>query len=797
MFLQTKTKERSVMKRFKYTFIAFVTVLTLSAAIRAQTLVDDWGRTPQGSYWPILNDALTPAGEASIAGTVPINGAGQATLRGGFDTLNITADTAVVVTGKIELVGTVGAEDSYNPLRFAIAFHPDDTLNYALTDSARWVRSPGWGYIFTPRTGAGVVANGTWGTGTVGVLNNGNWHSTNSNGGPALATILQAPRNAEMIPGIYNWAISVHQVNDTTNEIRWYLIEEENQYWYGGIVTGPASTDKFNAINFVVNTGDWTQVKLTEVSAGLGDPIVIPEAPWEKYFIDQWGETTQGRYWVIQNNSSTLVGDGSIKGDAPINGAGQASIRGGFGQELQIKADEALIVTGELELVGTVGAEDSYNPLRFAISYNENDTLRYALTDSAYWVRSPGFGYIWCPRTGAGVVANGTWGTGTVGVLNNGNWHSTNSNGGPALATILQAPRNAEMTPGTYDWSISVHQVNDTTNEIRWYLIKQYAAGEQSDYWFGGIVTGPAVTDKLTGVSFNVNTGDWTELKVIEAEVDYGDPIDIPAAPWEEFYIPVANWGFFGSPTNRIGGWTLTPGTLDGNVSISGTGPVTADQWASIRGGFVQDVLLSNLPADTALVITGELEFVGGGFDGWSGLRFGVFHTDSAGVVDTTTDGIVWTGSEGYSSGYLFAPNSGTNDNPTWLGPGGTGSVGGVINATWLSTNGANNYILSDQKTTDVAGAGTYEFKLSFQSMGNGQTAVGYSIKGSSYTFEGSTTDNHDPLATEKFNSINFAVSGTNTTTTALNITNVLVDLGSPIIVGVNGDDNLMPVVYS
>jgi len=189
------------------------------------------------------------------------------------------------------------------------------------------------------------------------------------------------------------------------------------------------------------------------------------------------------------------------------------------------------------------------------------------------------------------------------------------------------------------------------------------------------------------------------------------------------------------------------------------------------------------------------MQFVGGGFDGWSGLRFGLFYSDSAGTVDSTANGPMWSGSDSYSSGYLFCPNSGTNDNPAW-GSLGNGSVGGVISSRWYSTNG-NDYILGDQMTPTVAGAGTYDFKLSFEDMGGGEMAIGYSIKSSSYILEGHLTDNHDPFATTKFNAINFAVSSTNATTTGLNITDVQVDLGSPIVVGVEKEDNSLPIVYS
>jgi hypothetical protein len=58
-------------------------------------------------------------------------------------------------------------------------------------------------------------------------------------------------------------------------------------------------------------------------------------------------------------------------------------------------------------------------------------------------------------------------------------------------------------------------------------------------------------------------------------------------------------------------------------------------------------------------------------------------------------------------------------------------------------------------------------------------------------------TDDNDPLATTKFNAINFAVNNTNTT--GLNLSDVLVDVGSPIIIGVdNGNEtSSLPTVYS
>jgi hypothetical protein len=372
-------------------------------------------------------------------------------------------------------------------------------------------------------------------------------------------------------------------------------------------------------------------------------------------------------------------------------------------------------------------------------------------------------------------VANGAWGSGTVGVVNNGNWNSTNSNGGPALATILQAPRNAQMIPGTYAWAISVQKVNDTTNEIRWYLIEK-----DTKYWFGGIVTGPAVTDKLNAINFGLNTGDWTEFNILAAQVDYGAPIDVPAAPFEAYYAE--NFGVIG---NRFGGWTFTPGAVSGNATISGNAPNTS--LAALRVGFFEPI---TPPQDKALVITGQVEFVGGGFQAANSLRFGVFHSDSAGtIISTPEDSTRWSGTERAHSGYLFLPQSGSNGLTNWQGIGQQGSYGAVANGTWWSTDGANNYVLGTdlhQPANAVGGAGTYNFAISVQSLANGGSEVRFSLSktDNSYSFSGKAVDNHSPLVTNKFNCVAFALN-TGNTTTAMNLIDVYLDLGDPIPVSV------------
>jgi len=778
------------------------------------SLVSQWGATTDGygNAWAngMLNDSSTAAGDAGITGVQPMpSGTNGSSLLGRFNTLQVTTGQTIVVSGQLEYVGG-GMGSIYTPLRYALTNLDSLTLENQYTDSAKWVstRTNGsqnhhYGWEFTPRSLNGQQPNGGAGNGSVWQVINGNWASTYSNGGGTVGPVVdQAPRNAEISAGTYNWAISVQMIDDTTSEVRWSLVKTDNSYWFAGIAQDTALTDKVNSIAFWIKDGDVTQFNVKGVRARLGDPITIPPKPWQGYYLDLWGVTTDGygNAWTITNDSSTVDGNGGIAGPQPMpTGTNGASIRAGFGQEVAIPTDQAVVLTGKFEYVGG-GMGSSYTPLRYALTNLDSLTLENQYTDSAKWVstRTDGsqnhhYGWEFTPRSLNGQQPNGGAGNGSVWQVKNGNWASTYSNGGGTVGPVVdQVPRNAELSAGTYNWAISVQQINDTTDEIRWYIEAVHAAGEQASYWFAGIVQDTILTDKLNGVAFWLKDGEATQFNVIDAYIDLGNPIELPPVPWVRFYIPAEFWGFYGS----TGGWQLTPPDVDGNASISGSGAVT--DWAAVRGGFGQTIKFSNLPEDTALVVTGNLQFVGGGFDGMSGLRLGLFYSDSAGVVDSTADGPMWSGSDMYSSGYLFAPNSGTNENPDW-GSNGKGSVGGVVNSTWSSTDGADNYILGNRQTSDVAGEGTYNFKLSFKDMGNGQIAVGYSITNSSYTFVGVNMDSHDPLATTQFNAINFAVSGTNTSTTGLNISDVLVDVGSPVVDAVDqGNENSsLPTVYS
>jgi hypothetical protein len=777
--------------------------------VTGPNFVDMWGQTNRGTAWPIGNTDTTLVGDASIGdGAVPT---GWSTIRGGFDPLQATTDSAFVITGQMELVGG-GGDDGYTWLRYALTYQDSMALNYQYTDSARWITTGKteyghFGYELTPRSGTGILANGSNGVGTVwtvpGVTG---WNSTYSGQVP-LVTVQQAPRNAAAVAGTYNWAISVQQVSDTTNEIRWYLVETGKKYWFGGTIIDTAITTKFNGICFGFNNDiEATSVEFLKVQTYLGAPINVPEAPFEPFYVDQWGATNKntGAGWPILNDSSTVVGNAGMGGEGPPANNDWATIRGGFGLPISATLDEAIIVTGKIEWVGG-NCGDSYIPIRYALTYQEGENvLENQYTDSAKWSGTGNhYGYEFTPITGKGTMSNGGGGSGTVWLVNDGSsWASTWSNNGYPLSAVVQVPRNAEITEGKYDFGIAVQPLSDGTNMMEWWLVKEHETGVQTTYWWGGTAIDTAqATTQFNGVCFGITGEHLTtinQINLTDVYVNRGVLPPLPPRPIPNYFIRVENWGFYGDPSNRIGGWELTPGALSGNVSISGANPVASDQWASIRGGFDNPISVTDIPADTALVVTGKMQFVGGGFDGWSGLRFGLFYSDSAGVVDSTEQyGQMWTGKESYSSGYLICPNSGTNDNPDW-GSSGKGSIGGVVNSTWLSTNGANNFILSDAKTSDVAGAGNYNFKISVKPMPDGTVILGCRIEGDSYLFEESVIDTIEPLLITKFNAINFAVSSTNANTTGLNLTDVQVGLGSPITA--IGDENiagLIPTIYS
>jgi len=369
-------------------------------------------------------------------------------------------------------------------------------------------------------------------------------------------------------------------------------------------------------------------------------------------------------------------------------------------------------------------------------------------------------------------MSNGNGGAGVVWTIKDGSWSSTWSNNGLPISAVQQAPRNAVMEAGIYNFAISVQPLPDGNNEVRWYMIEK-----DNKYWYGGtVIDTAAVTTKFNGICFGFNKDtEATQINFYAVEVDMGEPIDIPEAPWEAYYVD--SWGFYGG---RFGDWKFTAGEFQGDASVSGDAPNTG--WAALRGGF--DTIAPT--AEKALSVTGKLELVGGGFEAVRSLRFALAYSDSAGKVDNASaDSTRWTGTDAHDFAYLFLPTSGANGPVDWQGISAQGTLGAVVDNPWLSTSGANNYVLGSvlqRPDQAVAGAGTYEFGISVQPLGNGTSEIRVKLlkTDGTYSWAVKTIDMHSPLVTDKFNSILFALN-TNASTTAMNLIEVLVDKGAPI----------------
>lgn len=753
--------------------LAFIFCILTSLTLNAQIYIEQWGLADYHG-WPILNDSSTAAGEANIGGETKD---GWASLRGSFGlTVEASLDSAIIVRGQLEFVGG-DLGPSYAPLRYALTCQEDEgVLENQYTDSAAWSVAGGhYGYQFTPRTGPDIYTGGGAGPiGTVWTIVNGNWASTYSSNGWEIALGERIPHNAEMVEGIYHWAISVQPLSDGTNEVRWYLQHEDKEsYWYTGIVIDTAQvTTKFNGICFGI--GDdvpeiLTQFNLTEVQVDKGDPIEIPPAPWQKYYIERWG-LADFHGWPILNDSTTQAGYAGMGGETRD---GWATLRGSFGQDVSISTEKAIIVSGQIEFIGGSGGSD-YMAFRYALTHqaDEGELLNIG-TDSMQWSVSGGHsGYAFFPRTGTATMANGTGGSGSVWTIMDGNWYSTWSNHGWPVAAINQAPRNAEIVAGLYDFAISVQAVSDTTNEIRWYMVEKL-----SKYWFGGTVVDKATTTMFNGIEFGINGGEYTRFNVIDMEVDLGDPIPNPPPGPHTFYID--DWGIIG---NRFAGWTTTPGAYIGNASLSGDTPNT--EMTSIRGAFTEPFAPSE---EIGITISGELELEGGGIDAANTLRFGVFYSDDPGTLITEPpDSMHWTGREDKHSGYLFIPPSGTNNSAPWGAVADTGNWGAVVNSIWFEPQADSNYAMGtavNYPANAVAGEGTYYFVVSISLPESGGREIRFELlkDDETYGFVGFAIDENVLIDTAYFNCISFALDSGNTIT-ALHLRDVQIGWGNPII---------------
>ncbi|KAF0152350.1 MAG: 5'-nucleotidase domain-containing protein [Ignavibacteria bacterium] len=778
--------------------------ITIPEAPWVDYYIPDWGfvgnkaATRTGGWDFVPGDVI---GNAGVKGTKAPNGTWSA-VRGQFlEPITPTVTKALTITGKIKFVGA--GPSTWSGLRFGVFRHDSaGVLRDTTKPTAFWTgkEADAFGYMFVPRSGSNEQVSWSNGNGTQGVIRGGSWISTFGNSHKSLGVINNRPVRSVMDAGTYNFAMSVRPTADGKNEIKFFLIKEDNKYWYGGtVIDDERITTSFNGVCFALNGGNGAEtstireMSLLDVKVSMGNVLTVPEAPWQAYYVDAWGNTPQGRNWPILNTADYIIGNASMGADK--RPSGWATIKGGFAETHTPTVQKALIVKGTFEYVGG-GANNAYTWLRYALTFQDSAKLNDQNKTTANWTGTRHFGYQFTPRSGVGELANGAGGSGSLWTIRDGNWNSTWSNNGGPVTTVLQAPARAVATAGVYDWAISVQPLANGSNEIRWYFVKKAAAGKPTDYWFGGSYIDPnPVSTKFNGILFGVaNDLDETckQVNINDVQVDMGNPIVVPEAPWQSFYVDT--WGILGQRRGNAG-WVMTPGDVVGDVTISGKAAPATD-FAVVRGQFATTVTPSTAKA---LLVTGKFELVGGGFDNW-GLRYGLFNSD-AGKVETTLF-YNWLGSETNHSGYLFFAQS--NSKHAWSWPGGTtGSFGGIINGIPIYNYGATDYPVGTALSTPqtaVSRAGVYDFAISVQPLADGTAEIRHFLtsRDKRYYWAERAVDKNNPRATTRFNSIVFGLNSSSTT--AMKIHDVKVDIGSPITIPtpVSVEDNIssLPTEY-
>ncbi len=809
-----------------------VTLVAHASATTDTTLVSQWGIASYHGSGFHLNVNAT-GDSANFFGT---NLNGWESIRGAFNSPivgNTSTNGAIVVTGKMTFVGE--GPDTWSAIRYGVFNNlVPGTLSYQGTDSIAWVGNGpnSYGYMFTPQSGTTYVGNIPSGTNaSQGITLGGSWLSTYGGAVGFGGLIQQAPARAVMNPGTYDFAFSFHPLSDGTKRVNFYLIKEgtPTAYWYGGSYVvqdsgSMMSTDTLNAVCIgLEKLSNMTSMAVSDVHVSLGSDITIPPAPFQAFYLDQWGMFGRTGGWHFVVDPDTIIGNAGIAGTTGPTG-NWATIRGGFTIPVTATQSKAIIVSGDITFVGN--GPVTWSGIRYGLFniLDSTSSVQYVYSDSANWgtIANKGTdsvkfvagsenarGYMFTPQsatTYTGNLPSFSNGGASQGVTKGGSWISTYGGANGFGGLVAQAPARAVFGPGTYKWAISVQPQADGSNEVRFYM---YRDSSVVTYFYGGILKDTSrTTDTFNSVCFgldpnytaaNAVTNPITGMYLTNVKVDLGNPVNVPSPPWQNFYV--SDWGFYQGQT---GGWQFIPGDLIGNAGIGGSEPNT--DWAAIRGDITGAVPRNGV--DSALVITGDLELDGGGFEIAGSLHFGLFNNANPGkliVISDTVNGVVydsthWSGSNANESGYLFIPQSGTNPLVNWGSTPGT--WGSVVNGPWDGTG--TGYVLGSDSPVPANAKGTsgsYSFTISVAPTGNGSQIIAYDLKKSdnSYEVSGSAIDSHNPLPATSFNGIVFSL-GPGVTTTALKLTNVQVTLGKPLV-GVTAVDNQpnsgLPISYS
>ncbi len=247
-------------------------------------LVDQWGfMGGRVAGWGITHG---DPGNITLSGDTSMT-SGWSAVRGGFAPVTPDSGEAFIVSGQIHFEGQ--GPSHWNAMRYGIFRHDDPgVLEYADTDSARWSGSEGAAYGYLLMTMSEINERATWGiggAGDLGAVYGGSWISTFGEGSTSLGVIDQRLFRAIAPEGLYDFAISAHTQEDGNNQLRFYFIHEDGEYWHGGIVidTTGVPTDTYNGVNFALNadSDDMTAAHFIDITVDVGAPITLPDPPLE------------------------------------------------------------------------------------------------------------------------------------------------------------------------------------------------------------------------------------------------------------------------------------------------------------------------------------------------------------------------------------------------------------------------------------------------------------------------------------------------------------------------------------
>ncbi len=690
-----------IFKNLLFTFLALSFVIGIGVSVQAQEpelpiLIDEWGFIPgRVNGWQI---SVGEPGNVDLTTDTGFTGE-WAGVRGEFGPVTVEEGQALILSGKLDFVGQ--GPSAWSALRYGV-FRQDSAgvVQYAGTDSSLWSGSEGfsYGYMLTNHSGTQDRVSWSNGNGNIGVHHGGVWLSSFNNDPRSLGVIDQRLFRAEAPEGMYDFAVSIHTQDDGNNQVRFYLIHEDGEYWFGGLVvdTTGVPTSEYNSFCFAFNNRNenLTEVKLIDVSVNLDDPITLPEPPLEmpphdigrifnenRLFELSSPGPASGPFWYFATGNT--VGYDVVYDDAQT---GDRSVR--------IEFDDA-----------HEGNSWDIEAVNEPIYPGENDIIRAS---------------VWLKADTDERVAN----------------------------LYIGLPDDCDFE------RVSSHQVT-LTEDWAMYQIPDYV-----------VQTNDAGCTVRFGIELNYeeNIGGVISLdNAIVRKVGEHDP------------TKVATWGFI---PGRVNGWQISVGE-PGNVDLT-TDTGFTGEWAGVRGEFGP----VTVEEGQALILSGKLDFVGQGPSAWSALRYGVFRQDSAGVVQYAgTDSSLWSGSEGFSYGYMLTNHSGTQDRVSWSN--GNGNIGVHHGGVWLSSfnNDPRSLGVIDQRLFRAeAPEGMYDFAVSIHTQDDGNNQVRFYLihEDGEYWFGGLVVDTTG-VPTSEYNSFCFAFNNRNENLTEVKLIDISVNLDDPI----------------